>query len=57
VRIWENCACKTIKNLDEPEMRYKTWLIGELAAKLGNEEVSQWAIRNDFYILELLLPR
>jgi hypothetical protein len=26
--------------------------IGELAAKLGNEEVFKWAIRNDFYIEE-----
>jgi hypothetical protein len=25
----------------------------ELAAKSGNDEVFQWAIRNDFYILEL----
>jgi hypothetical protein len=28
-------------------------LIRELAAKMGNEEVFQWAIRNNFYIEEL----
>jgi hypothetical protein len=28
-------------------------VIRELPAKLGNEEVFQWAIRNNFYDLEL----
>jgi hypothetical protein len=27
--------------------------IRKLAAKLGNEEVFKWAIRNDFYFMEL----
>jgi hypothetical protein len=45
-------ACKTIKNLDTPNIRYKEWLtrsVKWLAAKSGNVKVLKWAIRNNFY--------
>jgi hypothetical protein len=35
------------------EIRNMVDEIGKLAAKLGNEEVFKWAIRNDFYFMEL----